>query len=37
VWFLLDGCFAAIASAAMWVTFFPSRRYLAWRARPLGR
>jgi hypothetical protein len=29
LWYLLDGFLALVASATMWVTFFPPRRYLA--------
>lgn len=29
VWYLIDAALALVASAAMWITFFPPRRYLA--------
>jgi hypothetical protein len=29
LWYLVDGLLAALASATMWVTFFPPRAYLA--------
>lgn len=35
-WYLADGAFAATASAAIWVTFFPPRWYLA-RLAPSAR
>lgn len=34
LWYLVDGACAVIAAGAIWVTFFPPRRYLARLASP---